>query len=98
MNLRSLCLLLRLIQRINVLGDRLEDVVHLSHLVHEDEDVYLVVTQAHFLEVVQHCLGEHLQVIRGHSFRKLGYPDVVDRPEDEEAGLAFGCVVQTPVS
>ena len=72
--------------------------VHLAHLVHEDKDVDLLFSQSQFLEVVQHCLGEHLLVIGGNSFRKLGEPDVIDRPEDEEAGLAFGRVVHPPVS
>ena len=78
-------------------GGSLEDVVHLAHLVHEDEGVYLMVPQAQFLEVVQHRLGKHLRVICGHSFKKIGDPDVVNLPEDEECGLAFGRVVYPPV-
>ena len=60
---RSLRLLLLLLQRVDVLGDCLEEVMHLAHIFHEDEDIELMDHRAQFLKVVQHRLGENLRLI-----------------------------------
>ena len=88
---------MRLLQRRNILQDRVFVDMHCLHFVLEQQKVDCVVPLADDLDLVQNILGCLLRVERRTPLRKWRDPDIRDNADDKTVSLAFGHVVDFPV-
>ena len=86
-----------LLQRHDILQDRVFVDMHCPHFVLEHQKVDCVVPLADDLELVQKILGCLLRVERRTQLRKWRDPDIRDNADNKTVSLDFSHVVDFPV-
>ena len=89
---------LRLLQRRDILRNRVYADVHRPHFVLERQQVNCVVPRVENLELVQQLLGFSLHVERRTTLRKWRDPNIRNDVDDKTVSLAFGHIVDLTVT